>query len=116
MNGRALTGFVKVAEEVETLVGHGHSALVGVDGAEGEVLGRRLRFRQNVEEGRLAHCTRKIFSCLHVRVHWNLGRRIFHVDDSVITAPIQQQKRESLLKQKMFFVEKISDHCFNPTA
>ena len=42
------------AEEVVASVWHRHPALVGVDGAEGEVLGGRLRLGEHVEERRLA--------------------------------------------------------------
>lgn len=43
-----------LAQEVEALVWDGHAALVWVDGAEGEILRRRLALRQHVEEGRFA--------------------------------------------------------------
>jgi hypothetical protein len=45
---------VVFAEEVVAGVGHRHPTLVGVDGAEGEVLGSRLRLGEHVEERRLA--------------------------------------------------------------
>lgn len=41
-----------LAQKVEALVRNRHTALVRVDGAEGEVLRRRLTLRQHVEEGR----------------------------------------------------------------
>lgn len=48
-------GLVLVDEPVEALVGDGNDGLVGLDGAEREVLGRDVELRQAVEERRLAH-------------------------------------------------------------
>ena len=47
---------VVLHKEVEPGIGDGDSTLVGVDGAEGEVLGRRDGcLGEDIEEGRLAH-------------------------------------------------------------
>jgi len=42
-------------ELVQARVRHGHQAGIGLDGAEGKVLGSDARLGQCIEQGRLAH-------------------------------------------------------------
>jgi hypothetical protein len=53
--GDLLARLLDIGEAVDTFVRHRHDAHIGVDGAEGIVLGRGFRLGDGVEEGGLAH-------------------------------------------------------------
>ena len=53
--GGGLLGGVEVAQPLQPLIGHGHHAHVGVDGAEGVVVGGNTGVGDGIEQSGLAH-------------------------------------------------------------
>ena len=53
--GGEFLGLVQLGQIVQPLVRHGHHAHIGLDGAEGEVCGRRARVGDGVKQSGFAH-------------------------------------------------------------
>ena len=65
--GGGLLGVVHLGQRVQPVVGYGHHAHVGVDGAEGVVGALRAGVGDGVEEGRFAHVGETHDAELHIK-------------------------------------------------